>query len=94
MNCIAPGWVVVENHYKVTGDEIDLEQGAYPIPAGFVGQPVDVARLALFLASEEARYIVGQTIVIDGGQMSVAANTGDFRQRRASTFGKGYVPGV
>ena len=94
MNCIAPGWVVVENHYKVEGEEIDLEQGAYPIPAGFVGQPVDVARLALFLASEEARYIVGQTIVIDGGQMSVAANTGDFRQPREATFGKGYVPGV
>ena len=94
MNCIAPGWVVVENHYKVAGDAIDLEQGAYPIPAGFVGQPVDVARLALFLASEEARYIVGQTIVIDGGQMSVAANTGDFRQPREATFGKGYVPGV
>ena len=94
MNCIAPGWVVVENHYKVASDGIDLQQGAYPIPAGFVGQPVDVARLAIFLASTEARYIVGQTIVIDGGQMSVAANTGDFHKRRESTFGKGYVPGV
>ena len=67
MNAISPGWIVVENHYKVLGHELDLEQASYPIPAGLVGEPVDVARLAIFLASEEARHIVGQTIVIDGG---------------------------
>lgn len=94
MNAIAPGWIIVENHYKVEGDDLDLEEAAYAIPAGLVGEPVDVARLAIFLASEEARYIVGQTIVIDGGQMGVAPSTGDFRKRRESTYGKGYVPGV
>lgn len=94
LNAIAPGWVIVENHYEVMGEDIDLKAAAYNIPAGFVGEPRDVARLAIFLASDDARYIVGQTIVIDGGQMSVMPNTGDFRQRRDWTFGKGYVPGV
>jgi NAD(P)-dependent dehydrogenase (short-subunit alcohol dehydrogenase family) len=94
LNAIAPGWIAVENHFAVFGEDLDLEAAAYNIPAGFVGEPRDVARLAMFLSSDDARYIVGQTIVIDGGQMSVMPNTGDFRRAREWTFGKGYVPGV
>ena len=94
MNCIAPGWIVVENHYKVLGDDLDLDQAGCNIPTGFVGEPKDVAHLAIFLASEEARYIAGQSIVIDGGQMSIMPHTGDFKVRHGHTFGKGYVPGV
>ena len=93
VNAIAPGWIIVENHYKVI-ENLDLDEAAYNVPAGFVGDPKDVARLAIFLASEEARYIVGQTYTIDGGQMSVMPNTGDFHERRQWRFGKGYVPGV
>lgn len=93
MNCIAPGWIIVENHFKVMGD-INLDEAAYPIPAGIVGEPKDVAHLAMFLASDQARYIVGQTIVIDGGQMNVMPNTGDFRVRRKHIFGHGYVSGL
>ena len=37
------------------------------IPVGFLGQPEDVANLVLFLASDEARFICGQNIIIDGG---------------------------
>jgi 3-oxoacyl-[acyl-carrier protein] reductase len=37
------------------------------IPVGFMGQPEDIAALATFLASDEARYITGQSIVVDGG---------------------------
>lgn len=54
------------------------EAGAYNIPAGFVGRPHDVASLAMYLASDEARYIVGQTVIIDGGQLSLMPCTGDF----------------
>jgi NAD(P)-dependent dehydrogenase (short-subunit alcohol dehydrogenase family) len=41
------------------------------VPMGRIGQPEDVAQLALFLASEESSYITGQYIVIDGGYTSV-----------------------
>ena len=92
VNCIAPGWIIVENHYKTLGDDLDLEAGARDIPAGFVGQPHDIGELALFLASDASRYIVGQTFVIDGGQMSIMPYTGDFHERRPWTFGKDYVP--
>jgi len=41
-----------------------------PIPTGFVGESDDLAPMAAFLCSDLARYIVGQNIVIDGGQYS------------------------
>ena len=93
MNAIAPGWIVVENHYKAMG-EIDLDAAAQPIPAGFVGTPEDVAELAVFLSSDASRYVVGQTYTIDGGQMCSMYETGSFRERREATFGKGYVAGI
>lgn len=37
------------------------------IPLGRIGQPEDIARATLFLASDDARYVTGQTIVVDGG---------------------------
>ena len=39
------------------------------IPAGRLGSPEDVGNACLFLATEEAAYITGQTIVVDGGQV-------------------------
>ena len=47
------------------------------IPLGRLGTPVDVANAFLFLASDEAAYITGKTIVVDGGQLLPEGN--DFR---------------
>ena len=93
VNAIAPGWILVENHLKVLGD-FDQEAAAGEIPAGVLGAPHDVGKLAIFLASEENRYIVGQTVVIDGGQLAIMPNTGDFREQRQEQWGQGYVPGL
>ena len=41
------------------------------IPVGYFGEPCDVAETAAFLASEEARYITGQVINVDGGMAMV-----------------------
>jgi NAD(P)-dependent dehydrogenase (short-subunit alcohol dehydrogenase family) len=90
MNAIAPGWVVVENHYKAIED-LDISNAAQAIPAGFVGEPRDIGSLAVFLASDAARYIVGQTYMIDGGQASNMYASGDFRERREHKFGRDYV---
>ncbi|MFP8974353.1 SDR family oxidoreductase, partial [Pseudomonas aeruginosa] len=38
-------------------------------PLGRVGQPLDIAHAMLFLASDEASYITGQTLVVDGGAL-------------------------
>ena len=91
VNAIAPGWILVENHLSVLKD-FDHKSAASGIPAGIIGEPTDIGKLALFLASEEARYIVGQTFVVDGGQLSIMPLTGDFREDRKEQWGQGYVP--
>ena len=91
VNAIAPGWIVVENHFKVLKD-LDPEAEGQKLPAGFLGEPCDVGQLALFLASDMARYICGQTLVIDGGQTAIMPLTGGFREQRTEKWGQGYVP--
>ncbi len=91
VNAIAPGWIRVPNQDKVLGENFDWEAAEKTLPAGFIGTPRDIGRLAVFLASEDSRYIVGQTMVIDGGQLAIMPNTGDFRGHRRFRFGEEYV---
>jgi 3-oxoacyl-[acyl-carrier protein] reductase len=91
MNAIAPGWIWVENHRTTLGEDFDAESAGKNIPAGFIGLPEDIASLAIYLASDEARYIVGQTIICDGGQTLIMPQTGDFRGRRSEQWGKRYL---
>ena len=93
VNAIAPGWILVENHLKVLG-EFDQQSAGSTIPAGVIGAPNDIGKLALFLASDESRYIVGQTLVIDGGMLAIMPLSGDFREPRQEQWGQGYVPGL
>jgi len=77
----------------VLGPELDERQAGRRVPCGFIGEPRDIGQLAIFLASDEPRYIVGQTILCDGGQMAVLPCTGDFRKPPKYKWGQGYVPG-
>jgi len=65
VNCIAPGFIETDmtNHFKSD----DLENILKQIPKNKMGNPQDIANLALFLASSSADYITGQTISVDGG---------------------------
>lgn len=93
VNCIASGWVFVENQRKVLGADFDEVQAGLRLPSGFIGAPRDIGRLAIFLASEEARYILGQTILCDGGVSAVMPCMPDFRTPGPEKYGQGYVPG-
>lgn len=65
VNAVLPGMIVTEMSSRIrkrAGEKI-LER----IPAGRFGQPADVAELVVFLASDKADYITGQTICVDGG---------------------------
>jgi 3-oxoacyl-[acyl-carrier protein] reductase len=69
VNGIAPGYIrtaqaLSEEHSL--GSE-GLEKAAEFIPMGRVGEPEDIADVILFLASEGARYVTGQVLVVDGG---------------------------
>src|SRR5579862_221197 len=67
VNAIAPGWITVENYFKcIPGftKEDAMETAREKVPVARYGVPLDVAKLAAFLCSEDASYIVGQTLVI------------------------------
>jgi len=94
VNAIAPGAITVENH-KIAIPGVTEEAMGRMIPVGFVGKPRDVARAAVFLASPDARYFIGQTLVLDGGTTSWLPFTEQCRQPVGKmSFGKGYVPGI
>jgi len=67
VNCIAPGWIGTDMTDELS-DEVK-EQFLSRIPASRIGAPEDIAHAALFLASDEASYITGQTITVDGGRV-------------------------
>ena len=97
VNAIAPGWVMVENHKKITPgytEEGALERARNAVPLGRPGFPRDIAKLALFLCSDDAQYIVGQTIVADGGTTALMSLISDFRNESSARCGLGYVAGV
>lgn len=93
VNAISPGAVPVENHFKAAPG-MDVVAAGRGIPCGFVGTPQDIAAVTLFLASDDARYIVGQTLIVDGGTTSWMPFGEGYRQPMTARFGKGYVPGV
>lgn len=67
VNGIAPGMVATKMTKVTTEDPKRLEATLRSIPAGRLGTAHDMADAALFLTSEKASYICGQTISIDGG---------------------------
>lgn len=64
-NCIAPGFIETPMTHAL--NEKQVEAIANAIPAGVFGKPDDIAAAAVFLASDEARYITGETLHINGG---------------------------
>ncbi|MGQ9591167.1 MAG: SDR family oxidoreductase, partial [Planctomycetota bacterium] len=96
-NAIAPGWVTVENYAKVLpgfNEKDAMESARKAVPAARYGLPIDIAKIAAFLCSDDASYVIGQTLVADGGTTSLMSLISDFRTESAARFGKGYLPGV
>jgi NAD(P)-dependent dehydrogenase (short-subunit alcohol dehydrogenase family) len=91
---LSPGWVRNENQEKVQGEDFDWDKAGLSLPSGFIATPADIGPSAVFLASDDARYIYGHTLVVDGGQLAILPATGDFRQPMDIQFGQGYVSGL
>ena len=71
VNSISPGWI--DNSFTVYEGADATQQ-----PAGRVGSPLDIANMALFLASDKAGFITGENICIDGGMTRQMIYHGDF----------------
>ena len=70
VNSISPGWI--DTAYTVYHGPDAIQQ-----PAGRVGNPLDIANMVLFLASDKAGFITGENICIDGGQTRLMIYHGD-----------------
>ena len=70
VNSISPGWI--DTDYRIYDGPDALQQ-----PVGRVGNPMDIANMVLFLASDKAGFITGENICIDGGQTKLMIYHGD-----------------
>lgn len=71
VNCVAPGAIEIERTKLESPGYADTWSRIAPL--GRVGEPADVAHVVAFLASDEAGYVTGQTIWVDGGAFTLPA---------------------
>lgn len=76
INTVCPGRILTDRFRSLAGVraqrggktvEAVLAEQAAEVPLGYLGQPEDVANMIVYLASEQARYVTGATIQVDGG---------------------------
>jgi NAD(P)-dependent dehydrogenase (short-subunit alcohol dehydrogenase family) len=69
VNVVCPGAIRTRAHDRLPKEVIDRVRSS--VPMGYVAEPDDVAGVVAFLASDDARYVTGQSILIDGGRWMV-----------------------
>ena len=69
VNAVCPGAIRTRAHDRLPMEVIDRVRTS--VPMGYVAEPEDVAGVVAFLASDDARYITGQSILIDGGRWMI-----------------------
>ncbi|MGI4746592.1 MAG: 3-oxoacyl-ACP reductase FabG [Janthinobacterium lividum] len=65
-NCIAPGFIMTDMTAAMPAEILEAERNK--IPAGRIGLPEDIAAAAAYLASEDASFVTGQVLAVNGGQ--------------------------
>jgi NAD(P)-dependent dehydrogenase (short-subunit alcohol dehydrogenase family) len=71
VNCVAPGSIPTDINKDFYSNPKNLENTLKRIPFGRQGKPEEIAKVILFLASEDSSYVTGQTIYVDGGWLLV-----------------------
>ncbi len=68
VNCVSPGWIATEHWQQGLPEAVEFsEEDHRQRPAGRVGKPADIAAACLFLGSEDAGFITGVNLTVDGG---------------------------
>jgi NAD(P)-dependent dehydrogenase (short-subunit alcohol dehydrogenase family) len=71
VNSVVPGAIEVQRTKDEHAGATMVRRWRKLIPLGHRGQPEDIAKAVIFLASDDARFVTGQTLVVDGGQTIV-----------------------
>ena len=69
VNCVAPGFIATPMTDGLP--DAQKEKLTQAIPAGHLGQVADIASAVVYLASEEAAYVTGQTLHVNGGMAMI-----------------------
>ena len=69
VNAVCPGAICTRAHDRLPAEVIDRVRTS--VPMGYVAEPEDVAGGGAFLASDDVRYITGQSILVDGGRWMI-----------------------
>ena len=93
VNAISPGnTATAMTASAIGGDHTDIAGAVSRIestsPLGIAGLPEDIAAAALYLASDESRYVSGHTLVVDAGQTTAGMTPGRFHQGRTQLLGE------
>lgn len=74
VNAVAPGWIDTELNANFVDRHPDRDEVVRQLaelhPVGHIGDPGDVGDVVVWLASDEARFVTGQVITVDGGRLS------------------------
>ncbi len=74
VNVIEPGWIDTPGEHKKAGTAA-IQAAGTTLPWGRIGTPEDIGRAAVFLCSDDADYVTGSTLLVDGGYWLRAATT-------------------
>jgi glucose 1-dehydrogenase len=67
VNGIAPGAIATDMNIEILEDEQKRKEEEMRIPMHRIGRPQEIAKVGLFLASDDASYMTGTTVYVDGG---------------------------
>lgn len=70
VNCVSPGWIATDLTTESGLDPVLAATYLEKIPLRRAGQPEEVANVFAFLASDEASFVTGESVVVDGGQLA------------------------
>lgn len=70
VNAVSPGVIETKMAESMTADPSVKESTLKRVPKGRIGQPLDIAHAVVYLASEEADYVTGAVLIVDGGWLA------------------------